>query len=172
MTGTKMRLGFFLCAVLCLPVLVEAKDGEVVADLTARKVVASPAGKELLESAETARPGDVIEYRATYTNQGTGTVRNLEGTLPIPSWTEYLPGTASPAAARASIDGKLYGPIPLKRKVNYSDGRQEIVDIPWAEYRFVRWNLGELAPAAKAEGVLRVRVMTSSHSVAPEKSAK
>jgi uncharacterized repeat protein (TIGR01451 family) len=157
-----VRLLFVCFCIACLPAAAGAKDGDVVAELTARKVVVSSVGTEVFEPADTASPGEVIEYRAVYTNRGTGTVRNLEGTLPIPAWTEYLPGTAVPTGALASIDGKIYGTLPLKRKVKYADGRQEIVDIPVAEYRFFRWNLGDLAPAARAEGVLRVRVVTGA----------
>lgn len=172
MSRSVVRLFLVFAVFACLPALALAEEGDVTAELTARRVVLSGAGAESLESAAAARPGDVIEYRAVYTNRGDGTVRNLEGTLPIPAWTEYLPGTAVPAAATASIDGKVYGPVPLKRKVKYADGRQEIVDIPPAEYRFLRWNLGDLAPAARAEGALRVRVVTGVAPAAAEKPIK
>jgi len=162
----------FFGALVFLTPVAGAKDGDITATLTARKVVRSAAGVESRESAESARPGDVIEYRAVYTNRSAGLVKDLEGTLPIPEWTEYLPGGTTPAKAMASIDGKVYGPVPLKRKVKYPDGHEKIVDIPWVEYRFLRWNLGDLAAGASAEGVLRVRVVTGAGPAAADKKTK
>lgn len=56
-------------------------------------------GKEKLEDASSVKPGDVIEYRVTYTNSGKRAIKNMLATLPVPLETEYLPQTAKPGAS-------------------------------------------------------------------------
>jgi hypothetical protein len=158
MTRSVALLLVLLCALAGAPAGAGAGEDEITAELTARKVVRSAAGVESRETVETFRPGDVIEYRATYTNPGTGVVKHFAGTLPLPDWAAYQPGAAGPAAITVSSDGEVFGPPPLKRTVKLPDGRSTTREIPAGEYRFVRWSLGDLAPGASATGVLRVRV--------------
>ena len=63
---------------------------------------ATTARVPLTAPAENARPGDVIEYVATYLNTTAQPVRNLEATLPIPANTEILLESTRPNAAIAS----------------------------------------------------------------------
>src|SRR5512147_3044801 len=73
-----------------------AADGDVAVTLAAARVVVGEHGAEQLVTTEAVRPGDVVEYRATYTNQGDSAVRGLTATLPIPVDTNYLGLTATP----------------------------------------------------------------------------
>lgn len=115
------------------PVRIELKAFQIQADKT---------GKETATEAKQAKPGDVVEYRATYTNASKSTVRGLAATLPIPADMQFT-GNALPAGAEASTDGKTFAAMPLKRKV-----ADKVVDVPLAEYRALRWRVADL-PAGK-----------------------
>ena len=97
------------------PAAAQQQANPLVTELEARKVVRGADGKESFAAADSAKPGDVIEYVATYRNTGKQPLRNLQATLPIPHNTEFVPGTANPANANASIDAKSYAAMPLKR---------------------------------------------------------
>ena len=116
------------------------------AQLAAFKVVLEKDGDEKLASAEVAQPGDVIEYQATYSNQGKRAATNLDATLPIPAALSYVPNTASPAGFTASTDAQNFAPAPLKRAVKDKDGKTVMVMVPFSEYRALRWNVKKLAP--------------------------
>jgi uncharacterized repeat protein (TIGR01451 family) len=151
------------CAALAVPVFAKA---EVVASLTARKVIAAPDGKPAFQSAEKASPGDVIEYQAVYTNQNKGAIKNLVPTMPIPTGMEYVPGSAKPAQVLASLDGKKFEPVPLKRMVTLPNGKQESRDVPYSEYRALRWNGTDLA----GNGSFSVSARTKMSDVASSRS--
>lgn len=112
-------------------------DAQVAANLTAKKVVSQPGGAQSLQAADKASPGDVIEYQAVFTNQSAGSVKSLTPTIPIPSGMEYVPGSAKPAQVTASLDGKKFEAVPLKRIVKLPNGKQEERQVPYDEYRSV-----------------------------------
>ena len=58
--------------------------GPLASELQARKVVKAADGREELASADAAKPGDVLEYTATFRNTGKTTLTRVEATLPIP----------------------------------------------------------------------------------------
>jgi uncharacterized repeat protein (TIGR01451 family) len=124
--------------------------------LVARKVVLVE-GRESLVDAASAGPGDVIEYVATYRNGGKATIRGLQATLPIPPQTEFIPGSARPASAQASTDGRTFADMPLRRTVT-RNGKQVQEHVPYREYRALRWNAGELGGEDSKVFSARVRV--------------
>jgi uncharacterized repeat protein (TIGR01451 family) len=130
-------------------------DGDVRVALVSQRVTLVN-GKEVLVSAEKARPGDVIEYRAVYKNDGPTAVRELDATLPVPNGLEYLPKTAAPAVVLASTDGRTFATVPLVRKTRTADGREVVREVPLSEYRALRWSLGTLA--AKEARTVRARM--------------
>ncbi|MBL0140670.1 MAG: DUF11 domain-containing protein [Betaproteobacteria bacterium] len=125
--------------------------------LVASKVVLVD-GRESLVEATNARPGDVIEYTATYRNAGKEALKGLKATIPIPSQTEFIPGTARPAGVSASLDARLFADVPLKRTV-MRDGRQVEEAVPPGEYRALRWLAGELSGGKEKSFSARVRVL-------------
>lgn len=134
--------------------------------LEARKVVVAADGKESFVAADAAKPGDVIEYAATYRNTATQAVRNLEATLPIPANTELVSGSSTPAGAKASVDARSFEPVPLKRKVRR--GAAEVEEtVPLGEYRSLRWYPGELAPGRSITFKARVRVLDDRPATGP-----
>jgi hypothetical protein len=44
------------------------------------------------------------------------------------------------------------------RMVTLSDGKRESRPVPLSEYRYLRWNLGELKPGAQAVVTARMRM--------------
>lgn len=167
----RVRLVIVLMAAVFIAFPVLAADkGSVAVELTGRKVVKDASGKEKFESAERAKPGDVIEYRAIYRNKGKIAATNLLGTIPVPLGTDYIPGSAKPAKPAASIDGKEYAPIPLKKMVTLPSGQTEMRTIPYEEYRFIRWDLQALEPGKSATFSLRVKISTApAQTEAPAK---
>jgi uncharacterized repeat protein (TIGR01451 family) len=106
-------------------------------------VQTDPQGEEQLVPAESASPGDTIEYRLTYENTGPGPLSGLAVVGPIPEGTRYLGGSAStevPHEFQVTIDGgETWQPEPVTRQVTGPDGtvREEVV--PPREYDELRW---------------------------------
>ncbi len=132
--------------VLAAPGAPSAAAATIKAQLQAFKVIVEKDGDEKLGSASIANPGDVIEYQATYSNDGQRAATNLSATLPIPAALSYVPNTASPAGFTASTDAQNFAPAPLKRTAKDKDGKTVMVMVPFSEYRALRWNVKKLAP--------------------------
>ena len=113
----------------------------------ARRKVSLVDANEIFQDASTAKPGEILEESAIYTNKSKIVVTELEATLPIPFGTELMASSTKPAAAlvRASTDGMNFQTIPLKRKVKLASGIEVEQAVPLNEYRFLRWYPGELA---------------------------
>ena len=131
--------------------------GSVAVELTAQRVTKAQ-GKEVLAPADEARPGELIEYRALYRNDGAGEARGLMATLPIPRGTQYVAGSALPRRVEASLDGRTFAAVPLKRTEKTPDGRTIVQEVPVAEYRALRWPLGALPSRDQRTVSARVRV--------------
>lgn len=151
-------LAAFLCLFAALSASAQPNDNPLVTKLEARKVVRAADGKETFAPAETAKPGDVIEYVATYRNSGKQPIRNLEATLPIPQNTELVDGSARPAGAKASVDARTFADMPLKRRV-VRDGKTVEETVPTREYRSLRWYAAELPGDKVATYTARVKVL-------------
>src|SRR5262245_39048168 len=139
-------------------------SGSVAVELTANRITKSQ-GKEVLAAADEAKPGELIQYRALYRNDGAGEAKGLMATLPIPRGTHYVPGSAVPRRVEASLDGRTFAPVPLKRTVKTPDGRTVVQEVPVAEYRALRWPLGALPSHEKRAVTARVRVEPAAVAV-------
>lgn len=137
---------------------VRAQDDVVKVTLSVKKVVVDAGGKEVLQSADLAQPGDVLEYTAAYVNTGKKGIRNLEATLPIPVHTGYQPDSAKPSGARASWDLRVFEQIPLKRIVKREHEADIEQVVPYSEYRLLRWYPGHLGAGEERRFSTRVRV--------------
>lgn len=117
-------------------------------------------GSTVLQPADTAAPGDILEYQVRYRNTGGRSIRSLTATLPVPpGTTHYVDGSARPAADLASIDGQHYDRIPLHRRIRRADGSEQMQRVPVSEYRFLRWQLGSLAAGQSITVTARMRVI-------------
>ena len=155
-------IGAFCVLTTSLPVSAQsaapAIKPEIESVLTAKRVEIGADKKEKLLEAKTAKPGEVIEYQATYTNKGKTPVRDLLATLPIPEATDFQRNSIKPAGAKAALATGPFQAIPLKRKVKLPNGKEEEIEVPLSEYRALQWSLGELAAGKSVVVVARVRV--------------
>lgn len=141
-----------------------ADAGQVDVALHAFQVAA---GGKLVPATE-ARPGDVIEYRITYRNAGREPARQVAATLPVPDGgMAYVDGSAGPGPFQASLDGTHYATPPLKREV-VRDGKRILETVPPADYRFLRWNLGDLAAGRSVTVGARMRLAMPSEQIAKQ----
>lgn len=141
----------------------------VVSKLALMSVAQQSNGQESLTLVSVIKPGDLLQYTAVYENTSKQPAKKMVATLPIPVETEFVASSAIPATAMASLDGKLYQPIPLKREVKQANGKLVTVAVPFGEYRFLRWPERELAAGASFSASARVRVVSSA--AAPPLSA-
>jgi len=149
-----LMASFFAVAQTAVPVL----KPEIESTLTAKRVEIDADKKEKLIEAKSAKPGEVIEYQAIYTNKGKTPVRDLLATLPIPEGTDFQRNSVKPVGAKATIGNGRFEAIPLKRKVKLPNGKEEEIEVPLSEYRALQWSLGELAAGKSVVVVARVRV--------------
>ena len=152
-------VGFFgsLALVLCSVTAVAAEQ-PLRAELTVRKVIVQADGKEKLVATDVAKPGDLLEYQVTYRNVGEKPAKNIAGTLPAPHNVAYIKDSVSPANAVASIDGARFSAMPLMRKVPDATGQYRLEEVPESEYRYLRWNLGDLQPGQSKTISARMRI--------------
>lgn len=151
-------LAVALVSALPLHAQTGAAAGGVESKLEVGKVVLKD-GKESIEPAAAARPGDLLQYVASYTNKGRTGVTNLEATLPIPPNTELVIESIKPSGAKASTGGSTFSDVPLKRKVRQANGAEFEQVVPAREYRTLRWYPGALAAGATVSFTARVKVV-------------
>jgi uncharacterized repeat protein (TIGR01451 family) len=133
-------------------------DAPLAVQLTVKRVAVDAQGKESLVSAADAKPNDILEYVATYTNRGKKPLSAVTATLPIPTHTVYVGRTAQPGSALAATGDGKYRAEPLMRTVKGADGRERVEPVPLSEYRSLRWTLNAIAPAGSQTVTARVRV--------------
>jgi uncharacterized repeat protein (TIGR01451 family) len=154
---------FILLCVMSACALAQA-TGDLNTTLHVSRIVLQADGTESHGAADTARPGDVLEYVAEYHNSSTHVIRQLAATLPIPDGTEFVPTSALPAGALASTDGKNFAPVPLTKKVIEASGKRVDQPIPLREYRFLRWPSQDLAAGQTLQVGARARLSTEASS--------
>ncbi len=143
--------------VLAVPLHAQKALAPVEAKLEARNVTRGPGAREG-SGAESVKPGDVIEYVATFRNTTDKPIRNLEPMLPLPEQTELVAGSPRPANVTAALDGRAFAPLPLKRKT-VANGRETIETVPYREYRYLRWAPVDLAAGKSFTVSARVKVL-------------
>ncbi len=121
-------------------------------------------GATLYKPAQVSKPGDILEYRVTYTNHSNAAINALVANLPIPSGTTLIERSTLPPDAQASTDGVRFAPLPLMRVVRLPDGSQHQEQVPLAEYRALRWNLGVLGAGKSAQAQARVSVNATAQA--------
>ncbi len=122
--------------------------------------------EEKLEAVDRIKPGEIVEYQATYRNVSTHAISQLQATLPIPAETEYVPDSARPQNVMASTNGVNYAAVPLRKKVKLANGKIEERDVPVTEYRSLRWAVGDLAAGQKTTVFARIRLAPVGQALA------
>jgi uncharacterized repeat protein (TIGR01451 family) len=153
------KLGAAMLFSIALPLAAQTPAKNAVETrLDLHKVTRTADGRESVVDADSAKPGDTLEYVVTYRNTSGEAVRDLVATLPIPQATEYIAGSARPATAKASLDARAFDAMPLKRKVK-RDGRDVEEAVPLRDYRYLRWPATELGANKSLTFVARVKVI-------------
>ena len=142
---------------LATPSMAAPAQSPVKADVLAELQAFKVSGDKLV-AADTANPGDVIEYQVRYTNNGSAPAQRFSPQLPLPEALVYAGNTALPSGFMATTDGKNFAPAPLMRAVKNADGTKTMVAVPLREYRAIRWQLGTLAPGESVVVKARARV--------------
>jgi hypothetical protein len=71
---------------------------------------------------------------------------------------QWVPSSALPANPQASLDGKNFAPLPLKRTVKAPDGSEKVVAVPTSELRFLRWTIAALEPGQTVKITARAQL--------------
>lgn len=160
--------GILIGLIVALPLTAIAAGGpDIVAGLVALKVSRNAAGVEAFAAATHTNPGETLEYRATYKNVSRNSARGVVATLPIPSnGIELSSIDAKLPPTSASLDGVQYAAYPLVRTVKRSDGSSETVRVPLAEYRSLRWTLGDMAAGTERTVTARMQIVHLASSTA------
>ena len=163
--GVPVRLLAVAVGVMWLPLVSGAQTSPapvppLLVTLQQFKYLGPSQAAEVLLEAGAVRPGDVIEYRASYHNRGSEPLA-VTARLPIPLSVVYEASSASasqslqPTVAQAD---QRFAPEPLEKTVVRSGSEPVVVKVPYADYRYVQWNLGRLQPGITKEVRLRARV--------------
>lgn len=154
MLAMKKMLPLLLALLPAAPALAEVNSL-----MEAFRVVSDKDGREQFEEAKAARPGDLIEYRLTYSNTEANPVNGLLVNGPVPAGTRYV-GDSARSLKRASVrfssdGGASWQQAPLKRKG--ADGKDVVV--PPEQYTHVQWTSGLPLEQGKPQSfIYRVRV--------------
>ncbi len=114
----------------------------VTGNIEAFLVTESADGEQLIP-ADTAAPGEVMEFQIAFTNAGDQEVTGIRVVDPIPENTRFIGESQSAdvdAAFEVSIDGgETFEREPVTRIETQTDGSQKEVVIDPSEYTHVRW---------------------------------
>ena len=91
-------------ACLCVAGAAWAQSAPVSSQLQVEQVETLD-GKTVLHSVQASKPGDVLEYRVSYTNHSAAAVQGLIASLPIPAGTTLVDGSQLPPDALARGEG-------------------------------------------------------------------
>ena len=142
------------------PIYAQQSEG-VSSVLEAYRITVSENGEEIAVATTDVTPGDLIEYRLTYTNNLEESVSSLFAVLPIPIGMAYQLETANPKPEGASLSntGNAFQPVPLTRQVRQPDGTTTQEEVPGREYRRLRWLVPSLEAGEQVILVARVKVI-------------
>lgn len=129
--------------------------------LNAFIVTTNDEGEESLVETTEVTPGDLIEYRVTYTNNLENGITELRPILPIPVGMEFVIESATPNPEGASLSntGNSFQTVPLTRQVRQPDGTTVEEMVPGREYRRLRWLVPSLDAGEQVILVARVKVI-------------
>lgn len=114
-------------------------------------VSADADGKEsFTEVKDAVRPGQVLEYRAVFTNVSDEVVKAVTPELPVPEGLVVLTESFAPQAHSASVDGSAFRELPLLN----ADGEPVAAE----QIRAVRWPAVDLEAGKSIAALLRAKV--------------
>jgi len=146
----------------------KASKSPLLITLSQKHIVVDAKGNETLENVTKVKPGDILEYSAIYHNRSKQALSGVKASLPVPKGLIYIKQSAKPSAVQASTDGVKYAAEPLKRMEKLPSGKEQEVDVPYAEYRGLQWQLGEFPANKQVTVSARMRVIETETAKSPE----
>lgn len=138
----------------------------LVTHLEGYNVAIDEEGKETFSEAKGVVPGQVIEYRMFFKNQGENAIKQWRPIGPVPVHTTYVANSAITDVRgdlRVSVDGgNSYEAEPVKRTRTLPDGTVEEYIIPPSSYTHVSWNVKERLSSGETE-VFKYRVRVNDN---------
>lgn len=135
---------------------------EVTSQLEAYVVETTDTGAETFRKADQVQPGQLIEYRITYSN---GTNEDLSkfivnGDVPeLTSWVDGSARTDGAAVFEVQLADLGWTDWPVFREIRAADGSIEKVKVPASDVEAIRWKLSEsLGAGASVNTTYRVEV--------------
>lgn len=137
------------------------QSNEISSVLEVYKITMDDNGDEIATITTEVTPGDLIEYRLTYTNNLGNSISQLMPLLPVPFGMEYQLRSATPNLEGASLSntGNTFQRLPLTRQVRQPDGTTVEQEVPGREYRRLRWLVPSLNAGEQVILVARVKVI-------------
>lgn len=158
--GLTIGLGLLM---LALPASGQVAEPQALV-ITAMNVTAEAAEREGADSGATL-PGDVIEYRLTFTNHTEGAVSSVVLNDPIPEGLTFVPGSVTASREDVTVDYSIDGGVSWSDQplVEVTVGEQvETRPAPAESYTHVRWTVtGAVTPGAEVLARFQVRVAGS-----------
>lgn len=152
-----------VCLIVGFTQLAHAQTEDITSTLEVYRITTNQDGEETATQVSAIKPGDILEYRLTYTNNLANPIRNLQPALPIPGGMKYL-GTAQPEIESASLtlSGGSFQDLPIMREVELPNGRTAQREVPASEYRRLRWGIEQLGAGESVTLTARVRVLSNT----------
>ncbi|MDH5501071.1 MAG: hypothetical protein OEY72_08225 [Gammaproteobacteria bacterium] len=144
-----------------LPLTAAWTSSPLQGELSGFRVVLDDKRQERLVAADTAEPGDIIEYHLEYHNTTGQAVEGVVVTGPVPANTFYVDGSGAGGVQHrqtVSVDGGAsFESEPVKRVVQKPNGVREEIILPPSDYTHLQWLLQ--SPVAGGERIVfRYRV--------------
>jgi uncharacterized repeat protein (TIGR01451 family) len=157
-------LGLLISSAAFLSAPVDAQENPEALRIVALNLTAQDEGRTPEEGADApvSRPGDVIEYRLSFTNTATGLIRDVVFDDPIPPGLVFVVGSAGAeregVVVEFSIDGgSTYHSSP---EIEVEEGGRTVRrPAPPERYTHVRWTVqGSVAAGEEVRALFRARV--------------
>jgi len=164
MSVMKNKCTFLTILILGFAANVLAQQSEEVTSvLEVFRITVNEDGEEISVPSTEVAPGDLIEYRLTYTNKLDESITQLYPILPVPIGMEFKIESATPSLEGASLSnsGNTFQRLPLTRQVRQPDGTTVTVEVPSREYRRLRWMVPSLDAGDQVILVARVKVINN-----------
>ncbi|MGL4903641.1 MAG: hypothetical protein ACRDDH_18335, partial [Cetobacterium sp.] len=117
--------------------------------LKSYKVLVDKEGVETKVEAQSAAPGDIIEYNFFIANETEEALERLNPTIPVPMGTSFIANKTEPSNYLVSVNERDFLPYPILADGNPVDDSQ---------YRLVSWNIEKLEPGKSLNLEIQVKV--------------
>jgi uncharacterized repeat protein (TIGR01451 family) len=165
-----MKKAILLTALLfALPLAAGAQQADTTQPLVMtvlNRTAAAEADSGNARADETARPGDVLRYRITFTNGRADAVRGVALSNPIPATLAFVGGSASASREDVQVEysadnGRTWSAEPTEEVL--VDGRRVRRPIPPERFTNVRWTVtGQVQPRATVTAEYDTRIRLES----------